>query len=138
MNQEEFCKIAQDIYRSKTWQSKLARQFKINDRTVRRYAKGEHEIPAWLETELRTMNAALNPTDRALHGLEMAAAMMEEMDTEWAAIRDEHVVWILHRSEPIAVGVWDDERGIISPRLLADQMLLDGLSESVRAARGRH
>ncbi len=43
MNQE-FCTLAAAVF-GEPWQSKLARAFKVNVRTVRRWASGESRVP---------------------------------------------------------------------------------------------
>ena len=134
----EFRTLLQAVHPHRSASSWLARRLNVNPRTIRKWVNDEQPVPEWASVELRTMHAALNPSPQALDAFDTAAALMGEHETPWAAVRDNHVVYLLHDGEPVGVGAWDDDRGILSPRLLIDDSLLDELADSVRAAREQH
>jgi len=51
---KEFNQLGQEVF-GDGWQSKLARAFKINRRTVGRWSKGEHPVPESVLMALRVM-----------------------------------------------------------------------------------
>jgi len=54
---KEFNQLGQEVF-GDGWQSKLARTFKVNRRTVGRWSKGEHPIPESVLMALRVMAKA--------------------------------------------------------------------------------
>ncbi len=53
--QSEFNQLAESVF-GWGWQSKLARAFKVNVRTVRRWAAGDSKVPTKIIDALRIMD----------------------------------------------------------------------------------
>lgn len=54
MNAEQLAKAGQALY-GERWQSPLARDLEVSDRTVRRWAAGDNPVPEEVERRIRTL-----------------------------------------------------------------------------------
>lgn len=54
MNRELFCEIGACLY-GPAWQSEMARQIGVSDRTVRRWISGDRKIPDSVKDDLRRL-----------------------------------------------------------------------------------